>query len=119
VPLGKAKVVREGEDITIVAWGAMIPPSQNAAESVESGGVFPEVIDLRTLSPWDREAVLQSVKKTGRLLVVHCLDQLSSVPFQLTSSSGLTFGMVGSGVILSRYLASGLFRFGSMLLRRS
>jgi len=71
VPLGQAKIVREGDDITIVAWGAMIPPCQKAAESVENGGVFPEILDLRTLSPWDRGAVLQSVKKTGRLLVVH------------------------------------------------
>ncbi len=71
VPLGKAKVVREGEALTIVGWGAMIPACQKAAEAVESGGVFPEVIDLRTLSPWDRETVVQSVKRTGRLLVVH------------------------------------------------
>ena len=71
VPLGKAKIVREGEALTIVAWGAMIPACQKAAESVEAGGIFPEVIDLRTLSPWDRETVLQSVKRTGRLLVVH------------------------------------------------
>ncbi len=71
VPLRQAKIVREGEDLTIVAWGAMIPACQKAAETVESGGVFPELIDLRTLSPWDRETVLQSVKRTGRLLVVH------------------------------------------------
>ncbi len=71
VPLRKAKIVREGEDLTIVGWGAMIPACQKAAETVEGGGVFPELIDLRTLSPWDRETVLQSVKRTGRLLVVH------------------------------------------------
>ncbi len=71
VPLGKAKIVREGEDLTVVAWGAMVPACQKAAESVEGGGVFPELIDLRTLSPWDRETVLRSVKRTGRLLVVH------------------------------------------------
>jgi pyruvate dehydrogenase E1 component beta subunit len=71
VPLRKAKVVREGEDLTVVAWGAMIPACQKAAETTEGGGVFPELIDLRTLSPWDRETVLQSVKRTGRLLVVH------------------------------------------------
>jgi pyruvate dehydrogenase E1 component subunit beta len=71
VPLGRARVVREGEELTIIAWGAMIPACQKAAESVEGGGIFPEIIDLRTLSPWDRETVLQSVKRTGRLLVVH------------------------------------------------
>jgi pyruvate dehydrogenase E1 component beta subunit len=71
VPLGQAKVVREGEDLTIVAWGAMVPVAQAGAEAVEKQGVFPEIIDLRTLSPWDRETALQSVKRTGRLLVVH------------------------------------------------
>lgn len=71
LPLGKAKVVREGEDLTIVAWGAMVPACQKAAEGVEGGGLFPELIDLRTLSPWDRETVVQSVKRTGRLLIVH------------------------------------------------
>lgn len=71
VPLGAAKIVREGEDLTIVAWGAMIPVAQKASETVEHESVFPEVIDLRTLAPWDRETVLQSVKRTGRLLVVH------------------------------------------------
>lgn len=71
VPLGKAKVVREGEGLTIVAWGAMIPVSQKAAEMVEKDGLFPEIIDLRTLAPLDRETVLKSVKRTGRLLIVH------------------------------------------------
>jgi pyruvate dehydrogenase E1 component beta subunit len=71
VPLGKAKIVREGEGLTIVAWGAMVPVSQKAAELAEKDGFFPEVIDLRTLAPLDRESVLESVKRTGRLLVVH------------------------------------------------
>ncbi len=71
VPLGKAKIVREGEGVTIVAWGAMVPVAQKAAETVEKDGLFPEIIDLRTLAPLDRETVLESVKRTGRLLVVH------------------------------------------------
>ncbi len=71
IPLGKAKVVREGEGLTIVAWGAMIPVAQKAAEIVEKEGIFPEILDLRTLAPLDREAILESVKKTGRLLIVH------------------------------------------------
>jgi pyruvate dehydrogenase E1 component beta subunit len=71
VPLGRAKVVREGEGITVVAWGAMVPAVEKAADAVAKDGLFPEVIDLRTLSPLDREAVLESVKRTGRLLVVH------------------------------------------------
>jgi pyruvate dehydrogenase E1 component beta subunit len=71
VPLGQAKIAREGEGLTIVAWGAMIPVAQKAAESVEKAGLFPEIIDLRTLAPLDRETVLDSVKRTGRLLIVH------------------------------------------------
>ena len=71
VPLGRAKIVREGEGVTIVAWGAMIPAVDQAAEIVGKDGIFPEVIDLRTLAPLDRETVLQSVKRTGRLVVVH------------------------------------------------
>jgi len=71
IPLGKAKMAREGEDLTIIAWGAMVPVAQAAAEEAEKAGVFPEVLDLRTLSPFDEEAVLESVARTGRALVVH------------------------------------------------
>lgn len=71
IPLGKAKVVREGEDLTIIAWGAMIPVVQKASEMIEPSGVFPEVIDLRTLSPLNYQAVIDSVTKTGRALIVH------------------------------------------------
>ncbi len=71
IPLGKARVVREGEDLTIIAWGAMVPAAQAAADEVEKTGTFPEVLDLRTLSPFDEEGVLESVTRTGRALVVH------------------------------------------------
>jgi len=71
IPLGKAKIQREGEDLTIVAWGAMVPVVETAAEKVEKKGIFPEVIDLRTLSPMDTAAIFDSVKKTGRALIVH------------------------------------------------
>ncbi len=71
VPLGKAKIVREGEHLTIVAWGAMMPVAQKASEMIEKSGVFPEVIDLRTLSPLDYQTIIKSVKKTGRALIVH------------------------------------------------
>jgi pyruvate dehydrogenase E1 component subunit beta len=71
VPLSRARVVREGEGLTVVAWGAMIPAVEQAAEIVGKDGIFPEVIDLRTLAPLDRETVLASVKRTGRLMVVH------------------------------------------------
>lgn len=71
IPLGKAKILQEGEDITIVTWGAMVPDVQKAVKMVEEKGISTEVIDLRTISPMDRESFIQSVKKTGRILVVH------------------------------------------------
>ncbi|MGD9810656.1 MAG: transketolase C-terminal domain-containing protein [Sphingobium sp.] len=66
LPFGKAKFTREGTDITIVTWGAMVPRCEDAVE-----GVSADVIDLRTLMPWDKEAVLASVRKTRRCLIVH------------------------------------------------
>ncbi|WP_319203827.1 alpha-ketoacid dehydrogenase subunit beta [uncultured Ilyobacter sp.] len=71
VPIGKARVLQEGEDITVVAWGAMIPECQKAITMLKEKNVSVELIDLRTISPIDRESIAQSVKKTGRFLVVH------------------------------------------------
>jgi pyruvate dehydrogenase E1 component beta subunit len=71
VPLGKASVVRPGREVTIVAWGAMLYESLEAASQAAAQGVDCEVIDLRTLWPLDIETVVASVKKTGRLVVVH------------------------------------------------
>ena len=66
LPFGKAKLTRQGDDITIVTWGAMVPRCEEAAE-----GRSVDVIDLRTLMPWDELAVLESVRKTRRCLIVH------------------------------------------------
>src|SRR5687767_3636171 len=72
IPFGKAKVVREGTDVTIVTYGATVQRSLAAANQLaEEGGPNAEVIDLRSLSPWDREAVYESVKKTSRVIVVY------------------------------------------------
>jgi len=71
VPIGKARVAREGNDLTIIAWGAMAPVAERAAVLAAESGWSAEVIDLRTLSPMDRETVVGSAKKTGRVLVVH------------------------------------------------
>ena len=71
VPLRQAKIVREGADLTIVAWGAMVPVAVKAAEKAASEGVSAEVLDLRTLAPMDRETIIASVKKTGRAIVLH------------------------------------------------
>jgi pyruvate dehydrogenase E1 component beta subunit len=71
VPIGKANIVREGSDITLVAWGAMMPISLEAAEHVHSEGVEAEVIDLRSVLPLDMETIAKSVEKTGRLVIIH------------------------------------------------
>jgi len=71
VPVGKAATVRRGEDLTIVTWGAMVQRCGLAAEQLAAEGIEAEIVDLRTLAPWDREAVLTSVHRTSRLLVVH------------------------------------------------
>jgi 2-oxoisovalerate dehydrogenase E1 component len=71
IPFGKAKVVREGTDVTIVTYGATVQRSFAAANQLAEEGLSVEVIDLRTLSPWDQDAVYESVKKTNRALVVY------------------------------------------------
>jgi pyruvate/2-oxoglutarate/acetoin dehydrogenase E1 component len=71
VPLGVARTAREGADLTIVTYGMMVHKSLEAAESLSEEGVAVEVLDLRTLLPMDDDAIVASVKKTGRLLIVH------------------------------------------------
>ncbi|MGO1058059.1 alpha-ketoacid dehydrogenase subunit beta [Planococcus sp. FY231025] len=70
IPLGKADVKREGTDLTIIAYGAMVQESLKAAEELEKEGFSAEVIDLRTIQPLDIEAIVASVEKTGRAMVV-------------------------------------------------
>jgi pyruvate dehydrogenase E1 component beta subunit len=71
VALGEAAVRRAGTDLTLVTWSRTIHPALEAAEAAAQAGVSVEVVDLRTIWPWDREAVLASCAKTGRLLVAH------------------------------------------------
>ena len=71
VPLGKARIAKEGSDLTIVSYSRSLLETLGAVEAMEAAGVSAEIIDLRTISPWDEEAVLASASKTGRLLVVH------------------------------------------------
>jgi pyruvate dehydrogenase E1 component beta subunit len=71
VPLGKARVVQEGTDVTLIAWGAVLHDVLQASERLSVTGISPEVIDLRTLSPMDVPAIIASVEKTGRAVVVH------------------------------------------------
>jgi pyruvate dehydrogenase E1 component beta subunit len=71
VPIGKAKVVREGKHVTVIAWGAMLHEALDAVTEAAKEGIDAELIDLRTLWPVDIDAIVESVKKTGRVVVVH------------------------------------------------
>lgn len=68
VPIGKANVVKQGDDLTIITWGTMVPVVKNA---VEKKGTNAEIIDVRTINPLDEATILESVKKTGRAIIVH------------------------------------------------
>src|SRR5699024_12370811 len=70
IPIGEADVKREGEHLTIVTIGKMLFVGQEVAETLKKENVSVEVIDLRTVAPWDQDTVIQSVKKSGRLLVI-------------------------------------------------
>jgi pyruvate dehydrogenase E1 component beta subunit len=71
VPLGQARIRRSGSDVTLVAWGAVVPSALEAAERVASEGIQTEVVDPRTLSPLDWDTLVGSVDRTGRLVVAH------------------------------------------------
>jgi len=71
VPIGKARITRPGKDLTLLSWGSTMPLCEKTAAALEEAGASAEVIDLRSLSPWDEETVLASAQKTGKLLVVH------------------------------------------------
>ena len=71
IPFGKAKTVREGNDVTIVTFGALVERSNQAAKRLEQQGISVEIIDLRTLVPYDWEAIAESVRKTSRVIVAH------------------------------------------------
>lgn len=70
IPIGKAKVVKEGNDVTVVAWGAIVREVEKAMKLLEEDNISVELIDLRTINPIDEETILNSVKKTGRFVVV-------------------------------------------------
>jgi acetoin:2,6-dichlorophenolindophenol oxidoreductase subunit beta len=71
VPLGRANVIREGADVTVVTYGTQVPAALGVAEQLAGDGIDVEVIDLRWIQPWDQETVLASVRKTGRAVVLH------------------------------------------------
>jgi 2-oxoisovalerate dehydrogenase E1 component beta subunit len=71
VPIGKARVHREGRDVSIITYAAMVHTAQEAADILAKDGIEVEIIDLRTLSPLDREAITQTVKKTNKVILLH------------------------------------------------
>jgi acetoin:2,6-dichlorophenolindophenol oxidoreductase subunit beta len=70
-PLGKAEVKREGRDVTVVTWSKMLGVAFKGAALLAEKGIDVEIVDLRTLSPLDKETIIASVRKTGRLVVLH------------------------------------------------
>lgn len=85
IPLGKAAVAREGSDITIVSYAKMVGSCLQAAETLAAEGISAEVIDLRSLKPLDEEAILRSVRRTGRLLVVHEASRMCGVGAEISA----------------------------------
>ncbi len=70
-PIGKADVARQGNDVTLISWGAMMKDTLEAATKLAENGITAEVIDVRTIQPLDEETIIQSVQKTGRAVIVH------------------------------------------------
>jgi acetoin:2,6-dichlorophenolindophenol oxidoreductase subunit beta len=87
LPLGKARLVRQGKDATIVTWSGMLRSVEAAADLLK-GDAAVEIVDLRTLYPWDRDAVLSSAKRTGRLLIVHEAVETGGFGAEIAASAG-------------------------------
>ncbi len=86
VPIGRAAIRREGSDVTVVTYGAMVRVAMDAAGATEREGISVEVIDLRTLFPWDQETVLGSVLKTGRLVVLQEPQRTAGVAAEIAAT---------------------------------
>ena len=86
IELGRARTARAGTDLTVVTWSRGVQPSLDAAQALSDAGVSAEVIDLRTLWPWDRDAVLASCSRTKRLLVVHEAVQVAGFGAEIAAS---------------------------------
>ncbi|API92651.1 MULTISPECIES: alpha-ketoacid dehydrogenase subunit beta [unclassified Virgibacillus] len=85
IELGKGEIVLQGEDVTIFAWGAMMPIAMEAAELMKEQGISCEVIDLRTLYPLDKAIIADSVQKTGRVVIIHEGHETGGVGSEIVS----------------------------------
>ncbi|MBA4548481.1 alpha-ketoacid dehydrogenase subunit beta [Thermoactinomyces intermedius] len=85
VPIGQARKVTDGEDVTLIAWGTMVPVAKKAAEAAKKEGISCDLIDLRSLSPLDEETIIHSVKNTGRVVIVHEAPRTAGVGAELTA----------------------------------
>jgi pyruvate/2-oxoglutarate/acetoin dehydrogenase E1 component len=70
-PIGKARIHQEGTDLSVITWGAMVYTAEEAAQQLDADGVSVEIVDLRTVMPWDKAAVLESARKTSKVMVLH------------------------------------------------
>ena len=84
VPIGKARIARTGRDVTVITYGEMVRQALEAARQIQPG-ISAEVIDLRTLKPLDRTTVLASVRKTGRVVVVHAANRMAGLGAEITA----------------------------------
>jgi pyruvate dehydrogenase E1 component beta subunit len=88
IPLGKATLVTRGNDITLVTWAGMRFECLKAAETLSKQGIGVDLIDLRTLWPWDREMVFESVSRTGRLLIAHEAVKVGGFGAEVAAEAG-------------------------------
>jgi pyruvate dehydrogenase E1 component beta subunit len=86
VPLGEAATRREGDDVSVFTWGAMTRPTMEAAENLAEEGIECDVVDLRTLSPLDEDAILESFERTGRACVVHEAPKTGGLAGEITAT---------------------------------
>lgn len=84
-PIGKANILREGKDVTVISYSAMVGKALEAAERLQAENISAEVLDLRTIFPYDRETIAESVAKTHRVLVVHEAPKIGGVGAEITS----------------------------------
>ena len=93
VPLGKARIARHGKDLTIVTWSRSVHECEAAVEMLAKEKISVELIDLRTIWPWDRETVLESCSNTGQLLVVHEAVQVAGFGAEIAASVAEELGI--------------------------